>query len=94
MTIKVAVHHKTHYHYDRLVSLSPHLIRLRPAAHNRTPISAYSLKIQPQKHFLNWQQDPFVCHLKGAAKIQSRLAKLREKGCVLGWLMRFAAPIK
>jgi uncharacterized protein (DUF2126 family)/transglutaminase-like putative cysteine protease len=59
MTIRVAVHHKTHYAYQRPVALSPHIFRLRPAAHSRTPVEAYSLKIKPEKHFINWQQDPF-----------------------------------
>jgi uncharacterized protein (DUF2126 family) len=59
MTIKVALHHKTKYTYDRLVALSPHEVRLRPAAHCRTPIESYSLKVKPTKHFLNWQQDPY-----------------------------------
>lgn len=59
MTIRVALHHVTHYTFDRPVGLSPHEIRLRPAAHSRTPIESYSLQIQPDKHFLNWQQDPY-----------------------------------
>lgn len=58
MTIRVAIHHRTSYRYDRLVNLTPHLIRLRPAAHCRTPILGYSLKVLPEDHFENWQQDP------------------------------------
>jgi len=59
MTIQVALHHKTTYSFDRAVALSPHEVRLRPAAHCRTPILSYSLKVQPAKHFLNWQQDGY-----------------------------------
>lgn len=59
MAIRVAIKHKTVYRFDRAVSLSPHIFRLRPASHSRTPIEAYSFKISPKDHFLNWQQDPF-----------------------------------
>ncbi|MCC7154368.1 MAG: transglutaminase family protein [Bryobacterales bacterium] len=58
MGIRVGLHHKTVYQYDRLVTLSPQIVRLRPAPHSRTPVSSYSLKIQPKDHFINWQQDP------------------------------------
>src|SRR6266481_4777546 len=63
MSIHVALHHKTHYTYDRLVSHSPHIIRLRPAPHCRTPILSYSQRILPKKHFVNWHQDPFSNYL-------------------------------
>ena len=58
MSILVQINHKTEYQFDRPVNLSPHVVRLRPAAHCRTPIRAYSLKVEPAEHFLNWQQDP------------------------------------
>lgn len=63
MSIRVALNHTTHYKFDRKVSLSPHIIRLRPAPHTRTEIESYSMQVSPKDHFLNWQQDPFGNYL-------------------------------
>jgi uncharacterized protein (DUF2126 family)/transglutaminase-like putative cysteine protease len=59
MAIRVALNHKTRYFYEKAVWLSPHVVRLHPAPHCRTPITSYSLKTTPKDPFVNWQQDPY-----------------------------------
>jgi uncharacterized protein (DUF2126 family)/transglutaminase-like putative cysteine protease len=58
MSIRVALHHRSSYRYDRSVNLGPQMVRLRPAPHCRTPVLAYSFQVEPREHFINWQQDP------------------------------------
>ncbi|RJO77974.1 transglutaminase family protein [Nocardia panacis] len=59
MGIKVSLEHRTTYTFDRVVRVHPHVVRLRPAPHARTKIEGYSLRVAPERHFINWQQDAF-----------------------------------
>jgi uncharacterized protein (DUF2126 family)/transglutaminase-like putative cysteine protease len=63
MGIHIAIEHRTTYRFDRLTRVFPHVLRLRPAPHSRTPILSYSLTVSPAQHFVNWQQDPFGNYL-------------------------------
>ena len=60
MSIQVALHHRTHYRYDRAVKIGPQVIRLRPTPHSRTPIESFGLNVEPADHSINWQQDAFA----------------------------------
>ncbi|SES31184.1 Uncharacterized conserved protein, DUF2126 family [Tranquillimonas rosea] len=59
MSITASIHHLTQYRYDRLVTLAPQIIRLRPAPHSRTRVISHSLQVTPRTHFVNHQQDVY-----------------------------------
>ncbi len=63
MGIKVSLHHRTQYGYDKAVALGPQVIQLRPTPHCRTPILSYALGIVPAEHRLYWQFDPHANYL-------------------------------
>ena len=63
MGIRIALHHRTRYQYEKAVLLGPQVIQLRPTPHCHTPILNYSLKIAPADHLLNWQLDPHANYL-------------------------------
>jgi uncharacterized protein (DUF2126 family)/transglutaminase-like putative cysteine protease len=63
MSIKAGIYHLTHYIYDKPVRLGPQIIRLKPAAHSKTKVISHALKVSPENHFVNLQQDPYGNYL-------------------------------
>jgi uncharacterized protein (DUF2126 family)/transglutaminase-like putative cysteine protease len=86
--MKIALEHRTTYRFDRPIAIGPHVIRLRPAPHSRTPIEAYSLTISPADHFINWQQDPFGNYLarvvfpSKASKLEITVGLVADMGVI------------
>ncbi len=58
MGMKVALHHRTQYQYQRPILIGPQTIQLRPALHCRTKILKYDLKVTPATGALKWRLDP------------------------------------
>jgi len=59
MGIRIALRHRIEQHFSRPVRLSTHWLRLRPAPVTQRAVTAYSLKIDADPHFINWVRDPF-----------------------------------
>lgn len=63
MSTRIALTQRYEYRFSRSVQLSTHWLRLRPAPHTAGRISAYSLRVHAETHYLNWLRDPFENHL-------------------------------
>jgi len=58
MSIGSRCHHATRYSYDRRVGLGRRSFACALRRIAARPIASYRLDVQPEEHFLNWQQDP------------------------------------
>ncbi len=87
MAIDVKLFHRTHYSYDRPVTMGPQIIRLRPAPHCLTEIPAYSMEISPAGQWVNWQQDPFSNYLARVVFPE----QVREFGVTIDLIARLEA---
>ncbi|GAB4559321.1 MAG: transglutaminase family protein [Haliangiales bacterium] len=56
--MRIRIKHKTEYQYSTPAALGPHIVRLRPAGHTRTPILSYNLDVEPDCE-VRWQHDPW-----------------------------------
>lgn len=62
MSTRIALTHHFEQFFDRPVNLATHWLRLHPAPHSKPEIKAWSLRIEPEPHFLNWVKDSFGNH--------------------------------
>ncbi len=63
MSTRIALRHRIVERFSHPVRLSTQWLRLRPAPSIGTRVTAYSLKVDAQPHFLNWLRDPFENHI-------------------------------
>ncbi|MEW5756113.1 MAG: transglutaminase family protein [Pseudomonadota bacterium] len=56
---RIALTHRLTWQFERPVQLSTHWLRLCPAPHTKAEVEAYSLRVQPEAHFINWLRDPY-----------------------------------
>jgi len=74
---------------DRRVNLGPHIVRLRPAPHCRTPHPCVFIESSSKNHFINWQQDPQSNYL---ARLSSRSPHRAIRGSRSGGEMAVYNP--
>jgi uncharacterized protein (DUF2126 family) len=63
MTRRLVLMHRLDSRFDQPVRTSTHWLRLRPAPNTRARVEAYSLRVAPGAHFINWLRDPYENHL-------------------------------
>jgi len=60
---RVALTHVIEERFASPVTLATHWLRLRPAAHARAGVTAYSLRVRTEPHFVNWFRDAYENHV-------------------------------
>jgi uncharacterized protein (DUF2126 family)/transglutaminase-like putative cysteine protease len=63
VTTRIAITHRIDRSFSKTVRLATHWLRLRPAPEALARITAYSLELDPEPHFVNWLRDPFENHI-------------------------------
>ena len=58
-THQVALIHRLEQVFGPRRTVPTHWLRIRPAPHTRATITAYTLRVGSEPHFLNWVRDPF-----------------------------------
>lgn len=57
--MRASLTHVTQYAYDRLVTLGPQTIRLKPLPHCPSQVLFYALTVEPNQHQARWEADAY-----------------------------------
>ncbi|MBM3202786.1 transglutaminase family protein [Candidatus Woesearchaeota archaeon] len=63
MSTPVALVHQIEQAFGTRRTVPTHWLRVRPAPHTPSTITAYTIQVDCQPHFLNWVRDPFENHV-------------------------------
>jgi uncharacterized protein (DUF2126 family)/transglutaminase-like putative cysteine protease len=63
VTTRIAITHRIDRAFSKTIEIATHWLRLRPAPEAAAHITAYSLELDPEPHFVNWLRDPFENHI-------------------------------